>query len=83
MKVFTKLTSMLMVVVMFTVALASCGNFGKRADKYVATVQIKYATNDEKMKDVVYAMNSSSTLSVNKDKLKLENNTKLETQKSK
>ena len=93
MRSFAKLISLLMALAIMVGCLASCNdkndvpgeNQGNnqqqelQSDKYVATINVKFATNDDKMKEAVYALNSSeSKLYVDGDKVMLDSSTELE-----
>ena len=69
-----RLTAFLICIVLLAASLISCvnqdqgGNTDLQTDKYIASVRIKYATNDAKMKAAVDALNATaSTLKVDGD----------------
>lgn len=89
MRSFEKLISFLMALAIMVGCLASCNNKNNgpddngnkddnqqqelQSDKYAANISVTFATNDDKMKDAVYALNSSaSTLYVDGDKVMLD-----------
>lgn len=91
MSVLRKLTALLICMVVLCGCFISCvnpnpdGNSGQgdeaplQSDRYVVTVRIKYATNDDKMKAAVDAMGApGATLTVNGDDLKLVTNANLD-----
>ena len=90
MRSLNKLTALLISLVIILGCLASCDNTAGtedpedlQTDNYVATVQIKLATDDNKMKAAVDAMSSSSVINVSGDNLSIHtvsdaNETKLD-----
>ena len=78
MKNLTRIMAFFLALILCIGCLASCKTTpdeGKQndeqlsADNYVANVQIKFATNDEKMKDAAYAMSSNSVVNVYGDNI--------------
>ena len=76
---FKRLTAFLICIILICGCLASCVNPNTgnteppQSDEYVATIRIKYATNDNKMKAAIDALGTpTTTLTVNGDNMKLE-----------
>ena len=86
MKNLTRITAFFLALILCIGCLASCKTTpdeGKQndeqlsADNYVANVQIKFATNDEKMKDAAYAMSSNSVVNVYGDNISVVTSSKV------
>ncbi len=86
MSALKKLTALIICIAMLCICLVSCdeilgnnqgnnqnGDVELQSDNYVASIRIKYATNDDKMKAAIDAMGTpDTTLTVMGDELKLE-----------